>query len=392
MQQLTQCRCSQGHFVNKSFASFLLNKCYLSHRPFSHFISHHFHTSFQCRKMTFDSSKVCLAYLYTDGAENITTTDVYANGYMQAVVYISVNYSDSIDGIKDQISNYVYDKTNIMDTNGITVNWTKSDTSNEFLHDINRSSLPTGITVASDFRVPVYFTVPVNAGGQYRWIAELNSTKTSTPVTVTVTTIAVYADDMEIVDIGLPPNESQLRSMRYVHGRLPGSHLLLKWKYRGFRFDSTGGNSWLVMMRDWYACGAILEPYDGTAIHVAKKGYTYHSEDYQQVDLAAAGITHGAYDVLNTSEWDWEDPSSIPLDDIKQAWKNGGLAMVCIGRPSHEDLRLSSPDFDSNLDYHFDLIVQDNFGNFLKVVVDWDYGGNYHKDWKVESVQNYYQE
>lgn len=340
--------------------------------------------------MTFDSSKVCLASLYTDGAENITTTDVYANGYMQAIVYISVNYSDSIDGIKDQISSYVYNKTNITDTNGINVNWTKSDTSNEFLHDINRSSLPTGITVASDFRVPVYFTVPVNAGGQYRWIAELNGTKTSTPVTVTVTTIAVYADDMEIVDIGLPPNESQLRSMRYVHGRLPGSHLLLKWKYRGFRFDSTGGNSWLVMMRDWFACGAILEPYDDTAIHVAKKGYTYHSEDYQQVDLAAADITHGAYDVLNTSDWDWEDPSSIPLDDIKQAWQNGGLAMVCIGRPSHEDLRLSSPD--SNLDYHFDLIVQDNFGNFLKVVVDWDYGGNYHKDWKVESVQNYYQE
>ena len=343
--------------------------------------------------MSFDPSKVSLSYLYTDGTENITTTDVYANGYMQAVVYISINYSDSVDGIEGQIRDYVYKNTKIMDTDGINVNWTKSDTSNKFLHDINRSSLSTVKAITSDFRVPVYFTVPVNAGGQYKWIAELNEKKTGTPVTVTVTTIAVYADDMEIVDIGLPPgNESQLRSMRYVHGRLPGNHLLLKWKYQGFRFDSTGGNSWLVMMRDRIACGAILELYDDTAIHVAKKNYTYHSKDYQQVDLAAAGITHGAYDVLITSKWDWEDPGAIPLDDIKQAWQNGGLAMVRIGQPNHDGLHLSSPDFNSNLDYHFDLIVQDNFGNFLKVVVDWDYGGHYHKVWKVESVQNYYQE
>ena len=43
--------------------------------------------------------------------------------------------------------------------------------------------------------------------------------------------------------------------------------------------------------------------------------------------------------------------------------------------------------------YHFDPIVEDNFGNRLKIVIDWDTEGEGdHKYWGIKSVQNYYGE
>ena len=90
--------------------------------------------------MSFNASNIQLANLYTDHSQQYLTTDVYANGVMQAAVWVSINYNGSTDGIESQINNYVYNNTKILNTNGNAVTWTKSSASNGYPHDINRSS------------------------------------------------------------------------------------------------------------------------------------------------------------------------------------------------------------------------------------------------------------
>ena len=356
--------------------------------------------------MTVDPSKIQLANLYTDAKQTLTNTDVYANGQMQALVYVSINYNDSVEGIEEDLSTYVYQNTEFVDAGGDPVKWEKSQKTNEYLHDINRGTLDAvALKTASDFRIPVYFTVPETAGGQYSWYAKLGDQMTNVPVTVTVTTIAVNPSDMEIVDIGPQVEQSHLRAMRYVHGQIPGNHLLKKWKYQGFKCNKTGGNTWLVMMSDKNACGALLEPYDGKNVHVAKSNTCYVEDEFQEVDVEYAhGIIddtkndspNGIYIVPYITAYEyngWENPDIIPLDSVKEAWEDGGLGMVCIAAPSEDNsFRLFHMWYDF-LNYHFDPIVEDNFGNHLKIVINWDTGGEGdHKNWGVISVQNYYEE
>ena len=356
--------------------------------------------------MTVDPSKIQLANLYTDAKQTLTNTDVYANGQMQALFYVSINYNDSVEGIEEDLSTYVYQNTELVDAGGDPVKWEKSQKTNEYLHDINRGTLDAvALKIASDFRIPVYFTVPVTAGGQYSWYAKLGDQMTKVPVTVTVTTIAVNPSDMEIVDIGPQVGRSQLRAMRYVHGQIPGNHLLKKWKYQGFKCNSTGGNTWLVMMRDENTCGALLEPYDGKNVHVAKSHTTYwYNDEFQSVDIeyahdiieeAKKDSSNGyAVPYLQTHEYNgWKDPDIIPLDSVKQAWEEGGLGMVCIANPSEDDSFKLFHLWYGYLNYYFDPIVEDNFGNRLKIVIDWDTGGEGdYKNWGVTSIQNYYEE
>ena len=355
--------------------------------------------------MTVDPSKIQLANLYTDAKQTLTNTDVYANGQMQALVYVSINYNDSVEGIEEDLSTYVYQNTEIVDAGGDPVKWEKSQKTNEYLHDINRGTLDAvALKTASDFRIPIYFTVPETAGGQYSWYAKLGDQMTKVAVTVTVTTIAVNPSDMEIVDIGPQVQQSRLRAMRYVHGQIPGNHLLKKWKYQGFKFNKTGGNTWVVMMSNKNACGALLEPYDGKNVHVAKSDTLYYNDEFQGVDIEyahdiiddAKKVSKNGYIVpfIQTHQYNgWEDPDIIPLDSVKQAWEEGGLGMVCIATPLEDDsFRLFHALYE-DLNYYFDPIVEDNFGNHLKIVIDWDTGGEGHyKNWGVTSVQNYYEE
>ena len=365
-----------------------------------------------------DPSKIQLVNLYTDAKQTLTNTDVYANGRMQALIYVSINYNGSVEGIEEDLSAYVYKHTEFVDAGGDPVKWEKTQKTNEYLHDINRGTLEAiPSEIASDFRIPIYFTVPETAGGQYSWYAKLGDQMTNVPVTVTVTTITVYQSDMEIVDIGPWAGQSRLRAMRYVHGQIPGNHLLKKWKYQGFKFDSTGGNTWVVMMSDKKACGALLEPYDGKKVHVAKKNNVYPNTGtecaYQQADIKYANddvvndhnyTTDDMMQWIITSKYNWEDPDNIPLDSVKEAWEEGGLGMVCIA-PLNDDSDDESDDRSLRLEYavlttgshyfsyHFDPIVEDNFGNHLKIVIDWDTEGEGdHKYWGIKSVQNYYGE
>ena len=131
--------------------------------------------------MGFDPSKVVLGGFYTDGAESTLKTDVYSNGEMQAEVWVSINYLDSIEGIESDVNEYVYNNTTVYELVGSDkeeVTWEKSAESNEYLHDINRSSLDSPRT-RNDYRIPIYFKVPKGKGGLYKWIAELDGKETS---------------------------------------------------------------------------------------------------------------------------------------------------------------------------------------------------------------------
>ena len=337
--------------------------------------------------MSFNSSNIQLANLYTDQTQQYLTTDVYANGVMQAVVWVSINYNGSTDGIESQINSYVYNNTKILNTDGSPVTWTKSSKSNDFPHDINRasgSSQAATYEYTSDYRVPIYFTVPQGIGGVYYWYADLygDTTSKSAPVTVNVHTITLTAGDIEIVDI-CHYDQCFMRTFRYTYENIPSNHFLEKWEYQGIK--TSPNNTYIAMMAENCACAALLEANQSFA-HVALVNRTYYKDQNAFIIAKPGNAIDLPTDItwVKTSPYDWEDPGEITESDIKSAWSNGGLPVIGIAPPSH-DFHLGSSK--GNLDFHYDLIAQDNFGNWLKFIMEWDYGAEYHKNWAVTEVQ-----
>ena len=344
--------------------------------------------------MSFSSSNVQLAGFYADGTQNILTTDVYANGVMQAEVWVSINYNGSTSGIESNINSYVYNNTVIYQLSGSSktkVNWTKSATSNEFLHDINRGGLQSQ-TTTSDYRVPIYLTVPKGIGGPYKWIAELGKeqTSSSSPVEVNVTAIAPSASDVEISDVATH-NQSILRSVRYSHSTLPSNHLLKQWRYEGVRLKSKGGNCWIVMMHDGYSCASLT--LGGDQVIVGYCSTTYRVDKGECVvknPQNSDGLTGDEME-FTTSRFDWEDSTAIASNYIQQASSNGHLAMVGI-IPCREDynFHLYSNTIPDRSNFTYNPVAQDNFGNWIKLVMNWNdtsRGGKHNRDWKVIEVQ-----
>ena len=286
--------------------------------------------------MGFDPSKVVLGGFYTDGAESTLKTDVYSNGEMQAEVWVSINYLDSIEGIESDVNEYVYNNTTVYELVGSDkeeVTWEKSAESNEYLHDINRSSLDSPRT-RNDYRIPIYFKVPKGKGGLYKWIAELDGkeTSSSTPVEVNATTIAAQPNDVEISNI-VYEQQAVLRRVRYTHANLPSNHLLKQWQYEGIWLKATDnwdGNSWIVMMHNGYSCAAL--PYKEDQIQVARKDTRFWTKGshYQIKNPENSDGLTGNENQFTTSEYDWEDGNWFTKDDINKAWSDGGLAIVVV--------------------------------------------------------------
>ena len=238
--------------------------------------------------------------------------------------------------------------------------------------------------------MPIYFTVPKGIGGAYYWYAELNGGQTSksAPVTVNVSTIAPTPGDITIVDI-CQYNQCFLRTFRYTHSTLPDNHFLVKWEYQGIKFAETPTlkpDTYIAMMADTYACAGLLEK-NKLFVHVALRDKTYKNDKFIIAKPGNASGLPSGINEITTSKYDWIDSLDITESDITKAWNNGGLPILGIAPPSH-DLQLFSNK--GNLKYDYDLIAQDNFGNWLKFVMDWDYGGGYHKNWKVTEVQVIY--
>lgn len=337
--------------------------------------------------MGFDPSKVVLGGFYTDGAESTLKTDVYSNGEMQAEVWVSINYLDSIEGIESDVNEYVYNNTTVYELVGSDkeeVTWEKSAESNEYLHDINRSSLDSPRT-RNDYRIPIYFKVPKGKGGLYKWIAELDGkeTSSSTPVEVNATTIAVQPNDVEIIHIETK-NQSVLRSIRYTHAQLPGNHMLKKWQYEGVALKATKhwkGNCWIVMIHNGYSCAAL--PYKEDEIQVALKDTNYYTNYEIKNPENSVGLS-GDEAMLKTSKYDWGDANGVSQE---RAWNEGGLAMVGI-IPCRKDntFHLHSGN-KGDLNFRYNPVAQDNFGNWLRFIMDWDVTKQHFKDWKVDHVE-----
>ena len=344
--------------------------------------------------MGFQPSNVQLAGFYTDGSQNILTTDVYANGVMQAEVWVSINYNDSVEGIESDINSYVYDNTVIYQLSGSSkteVNWAKSATSNEFLHDIKRGVLQPE-TATSDYRVPIYFTVPKEAGGQYEWIAELDDmqTSSSSPVQVNVTTIAPSVSDVELSDV-TTHNQSVLRSVRYTHSTLPGNHLLKQWQYEGVHLMAGGGNCWIVMVHDGYSCASLSCGGDQVIVGCCHTTYRVDKDECEVKNPQnSIGLTANETE-FTTSQYDWEDPKIIASSYVQEASTNGHLAMVgVIPCRSDNKFHLWSNSSFGHANFTYNPVAQDNFGNWIKLIMNWNdtsKGGNHNRDWVITEVQ-----
>ena len=345
--------------------------------------------------MGFSSSNIQLTGFYTDGSQNILTTDVYANGVMQAEVWVSINYNGSTSGIESNINSYVYNHTIIYQLSGSSktkVNWTKSATSNSFLHDIKRGGVQSQ-TITSDYRVPIYLTVPKAIGGLYKWIAELDGVQTSSssPVEVTVTTIAPSASDVEISDV-TTHNQSVLRSVRYTHSTLPGNHLLRNWRYEGVHLMAGGGNCWIVMMHNGYSCASLTSGGDQVRVGYCNRTYRVDKGECEVKNpQSSVGLTASETE-FTTSQFDWQDSTAIASNYIQQASTDGHLAMVGVIPCSSQyyNFHLWSNSSSGHANFTYDPVAQDNFGNKIKLVMNWNdgsKGGRHNRDWKVIEVQ-----
>ena len=346
-------------------------------------------------RMSFLSSNVQLAGFYTDGTQNILTTDVYANGVMQVEVWVSINYNGSTAGIKPDINNYVYSSTTIYQLSGSSktkVNWTKSATSNPFLHDIKRGGLQSEV-ITSDYRVPIYLTVPKEAGGLYKWIAKLGKeqTSSSSPVQVNVTTIAVSLSDVDFSDV-TTLDQSVLRSIRYTHATLPGNHLLKQWQLDGVHLMAGGGNCWIVMAHDGYSCGALFTGKDKIVVGYCNRTYRIDRGECEVKNPQSSdGLTAGETE-FTTSQFDWEDPNDIASSFVQQASSNGRLAMVGVIPCSSQyyNFHLWSNSSSGHANFTYNPVAQDNFGNLIKLIMNWNdtsKGGNHNRDWIITDVQ-----
>ena len=330
----------------------------------------------------FNPALIFLANIYADGFSNRQTTEVYANAVMQVSIFISVNYNGNSDGIEDKIKDYVRDNVVIyrMRDNGDKeeVDWVYSETSNGFPHDIEYNDRGES---SSDIRTPLYFTIPPDSEGKYRWIAKLGEQETSvnTPVTINVRKFQPFADGSQFEFVKrVTRDDNTLCALRYKAGAFPDAQKLVKaYKYHGIKF--TGGNSWLakfnITVRN---SSAIFAEYKENDINVAKSDYRYYPGDYVS-------------DIVNTelvlyTMFSWAGPSSFSPSEIEDTWIDGVVIVqsktlvMGYGLPPQGIPSTPCFPFDSET-YEF----QDNFGNIVAIEFDWgdeDSGD----DWKVKRV------
>ena len=317
----------------------------------------------------FNATLIALANIYIDNYSTGQDTNVYSNGAMQANIFISVNYNGDTTGIEDQIKQYVQDNVVIyvLETSS-PLTWVKSTSSNEFLHNIDSASV--GIKhprTTSDIRAPLYFTVPVNSEGIYKWIAKLGDqeTSTNTPVTVNVHEYYVTPSDFTIDDV-TTYGCAQLRVLRYHYNSFGDQQKLIRClTYKGVRFTSPEANAYIsmIMSTKGHKAGAFLME-KNSAANVALNNHWYGKEDWE----AQGGSFYQA--PRSTSKYGWEDPLQIPLSDIQNAW-NKGIPMIRISR---KKLSMGLNGIERNFLMQ-GFLLEDNFGNRVEININWDAGG-----------------
>ena len=326
----------------------------------------------------FNPALVILANIYADAFSNRQTTEVYANGVMQVSIFVSVNYNGNADEIENEIKNYVRDNVVIyrLGESGDKeeVDWVYSDTSNGFPHDIEYHG---DGGKASDIRTPLYFTVPPDSVGKHRWIAKLGERETNpnTPVTINAQKFQPLADgsQFEIAKRVNRDNDS-LCVIRYKAGAFPGTQRLMKaYKYKGTKFTSTGGNSWLSKYQ--VLGSAVFVEYKDNNIKLAEKGKKYEEGEYESDQF------HGV-SLLPFGE-DWNRPTRFSKSELEAAWMDGVVVVQCstLILLVIDEVMLDSPFGPDTFE------LQDNFGNIIKIEIDLDWEeGKPWDEWEIKSA------
>lgn len=335
--------------------------------------------------MTINPDDVVLTNLYTDATSNTKSTNVYANGEMQVMVFITVNYNG--EGSIDDVTQYVSDNTLIsyVDDQGDLhdVIWDKSSQSNGFHHDINNALSDLTYSVKeSNIRVPVFFVVPIGSSGTYKWRATLNGMTTSTiePVIVNVSNFEVSESDFDIIDVSNSQGSYTLRSIIYTK-TLPNTHKLVKLTtYQGILFTGTGGNSWLSFMRSGSGhkyCAFPIYDEKSDNFKVAK-----NYMDYQDYAWQSSGLDP-RFPLMCTSKWGWE-PTTFSEEERANAWMLGITCIMTAEDGIYLDNRDDGTFSADRLNFAMQgFKCQDNYGNHILFDMDWDYRGEWYTYWKV---------
>ena len=337
----------------------------------------------------FDPTLIMLVGIYTDQYSAKQDANVYSNGAMQVSIFISVNYNGDTTGIESQIIEYV--QTNsviyVLETNS-PLTWGKSTTSNAYYHDIDSASPEKKDPyVVSDIRAPLYFTVPVNSEGTYRWVAKLDGqeTDTGTPVTVNVQEYYVTPSDFLIED-STSYGHATLRILRYQHDSFGGTQKLRRcMKYKGVRFTSPSANAWIsmIMSSKGHKAGVfLLDSQKDSAANVALNDHEYGDWDWQGQGSSSFYPT-----ARLTSDYGWEDPQKIPVSDIQDAW-NRGIPMIKIEEDRLYMYHWEEGHIDGWVKDDYEMqgfLIVDTFGNRVEINMNWDVG-DWWGNWAVSKA------
>ena len=274
--------------------------------------------------------------IYTDSVGVANTTDVYANGHMQACVFVAAEYYGENED-EEAIENFVRNETKIYaltENDKFPVDWQFSPTSNEYIHDINRStSVFLSAAARRTYYVPFYFTVPRSASGEYRWIAKFNGEFTSPKNYVTVKCHTFFVHEGNFNFLGISNSgRYHLRALRYVNFIQENAVKLVECTdYDEFGKYDVGGTIGVC----WRAyLGANGEAF-----------YLLEHETSSASDALELQVSKGL-------------GSAFTPEEVQRA-KTAGLAVV-----SHYPT-IGDPNF-----YVNDLEVEDNCGNKMTIKLD----------------------
>ncbi|XP_019858480.1 PREDICTED: uncharacterized protein LOC109586711 [Amphimedon queenslandica] len=334
----------------------------------------------------FDSNLIDLVGIYHEAHGSLQRTNVYANGIMQVMLFLSVNYRGDATGLEETIKRHVHDHAVIYqlnDNNGLQdeVTYEKSYTSNGCPHDIEYPGVMKNDSPksTSDIRAPFFFIVPFNSPtGTFKWIGELNSKQTKTHLTVEVRPFTVSADYFEIESRGLYM-KAELRVLKYKDGKFGANQVLYKvTPYKGIKFD--GANSWIAMVDSNSAKAGAFVEYRNTKPRVAENSYIYSSRNEWAENGDRIPFAHKRL----TSSYGWEDGIYIPEDAVDAAWKEG-IVMIKIAQHSLGMTRIDSYGYwlENWREYEFEIL--DTLGNRIFMSINWN-AGDWFGTWTVHQA------
>ena len=337
----------------------------------------------------FDPSLIHLVGIYHEAHGNLQRTNVYANGVMQVMLFLSVNYGGD-EGYEEQIKKYVHNNAVIYELDDINggqkvVTWKKSSTSNGYPHDIEYLGLmkknDSLKSPTSDIRVPFFFTVPYDADiKKKKWVGKLGSIQTKVPLIVETRKFQVASENFEIVSRGLYM-KAELRVLRYKEGKFGTNQTPLKMlTYKGIKFR--GANSWIAMIESSSKKAGAFVEYRSTEPMVGDNSKFYYQANGDWVENGDR--IPFAYE-RETSRYGWEDGIYIPESAVDAAW-NEGIVIIKIAQSSLHLVRFTSDYiiFENWREYEFE--IEDTFGCRMHISIDWDYGGNWFATWAVSKA------